>query len=134
MRSKRNLIPLLSGLLFVAGCQAGAVNLPVGTFINQRDARQSLELKLDPSKTPNVFIRASIETGANRYFGKTVGTYVWTTGKGRQTGTFIWAKSLGDGLHVVWFTADDGRTWTLNVQEDGSLQDSAGVLWKPARS
>jgi hypothetical protein len=130
MRSTRNLRLLVSISLFVAGCQAGAANLPVGTFINQRDATQSLELKLDPSKTPNVFIRASIETGANRYFGKTVGTYVWITNNGRQTGTFIWAKSLGDGLHEVWFNADDGKTWALNVQADGSLVGPAGVLWK----
>lgn len=134
MRSTWNLLPFLSILLFVSGCQGGAA-LPVGTFINQRDTTQSLELKPDASQTPNVFIRASIETGANRYFGKTVGTYVISTGQGRRTGKFLWAKSLRDGsLHEVWFTADDGRTWTLNVEEDGSLQDPAGVVWKPVRS
>ena len=133
MRS--NLRLFLFVLLFVTGCQRGATTLPVGTFINQRDTTQSLELKPDPSQTSNVFIRASIETGVNRYFGKTVGTYVLTTNQGRRTGKFLWAKSLGDGsVHEVWFTADDGTTWTLNVEEDGSLQDPAGVVWKPVRS
>ena len=133
MRLARNLLPLLSILLFVSGCQGGAA-LPVGKFIDQGDTAQSLELKLDASQTSNVFIRVSIETGANRYFGKTVGTYVLTTGQGRRTGKFLWAKSLlGGSLHEVWFTADDGTTWTLNMEEDGSLQDPAGVVWKPAR-
>ena len=133
MRS--NLRLFLFVLLFVTGCQRGATTLRVGTFVNQRDTTQSLELKLDPSQTSNVFIRASIETGVNRYFGKTVGTYVLTTGQGRRTGKFLLAKSLRDGsLHEVWFTAEDGTTWTLNVEEDGSLQDPVGVVWKLTRS
>jgi len=133
MRS--NLRLFLFVLLFVTGCQRGATTLPVGTFINQRDTTQSLELKPDPSQTSNVFIRASIETGVNRYFGKTVGTYVLTTSQGRRTGKFLWAKSLRDGsLHEVWFTGDDGTMWTLNVEEDGSLQDPVGVVWKLTRS
>ena len=135
MRLTRNLRPVLSILLFVSGCQGGAATLRVGTFINQRDTTQSLELKQDASQTPNVFIRASIKTGVNRYFGKTVGTYVLTTNQGRRTGKFVWTKSLRDGsLHEVWFTEDDGRTWTLNVEGNGSLQDPVGVVWKPARS
>jgi hypothetical protein len=134
MRLPWNLSPLLTVLLLVSGCQGGNP-LPIGTFINQRNATQSLELKLDPSQTSNVFIRASIEMGANQYFGKTVGTYVLSTDQGPRAGKFLWAKSLRDGsLHEVWFTAEDGSTWTLNVERDGSLQDPAGVVWKPARS
>jgi hypothetical protein len=134
MRLVRNLCALLSVLLFGFGCE-GASSLPVGTFINQRDTTQSLELKLDPSQTSNVFVRASIETGANRYFGKTVGTYVLTTNQGRRTGKFLWAKTLRDGsIHEVWFTADDGSTWALNVEGDGSMHDPTGVVWQPSHS
>jgi hypothetical protein len=117
-------------LLFVSGCQGGN-SLPVGTFINQHDTTQSLELTLDASQTSNVFIRASIKTGVNRYFGKTVGTYVLTTDRGRRVGKFLWAKTLGDGsIQEVWFTAEGGSTWTLIVEQDGSLQGLAGEVWK----
>jgi len=33
-------------------------------------------------------------------------------------------------LHKVWFTAENGNTWTLTVQGDGSFVDSSGVGWK----
>jgi hypothetical protein len=135
MGLKRRLFPLLSILLCVSGCQGGAGTLPVGTFINQRDTTQSLELKQDASQTSNVFIRASIESGANKYFGKTVGTYVLTTGQSRRTGKFLWAKSPGDrSVHEVWFNADDGTAWTLSVEGDGTLKGPGGIVWKPVRS
>jgi hypothetical protein len=130
MRLARNLCLPIIVLLFVSGCH-GDNSLPVGTFINQHDTTQSLELNLDASQTSNVFIRASIKTGVNRYFGKTVGTYVLTTDRGRRFGKFLWAKTNGYGsIHEVWFTAEDGSTWTLNVEQDGSLQDPNGVVWK----
>jgi hypothetical protein len=42
-----------------------------------------------------------------------------------------WEKSpRDDRLHQVWFTAENGNTWTLTVQVDGSFVDSSGVAWK----
>ena len=113
------------------GCQSGAEPLPVGDFVNQSDPGQVLHLALDPSQTTNVFIRISIETGANKYFGKSVGTYVLRSSKGTDSGTFVWAKSIRDGsLHEVVFTAADGMRWEINVERDGSLRDAGGVAWK----
>jgi hypothetical protein len=106
----------------LSGCQSGSNPLPVGTFINQSDPTQVLELTLDPSQTPNVFIRISIETGANKYFGKSVGTYTLKTKHESSKGKFAyrvisWAKSRrDDSLHKFWFTAENGNTWTLAVQ------------------
>jgi hypothetical protein len=118
-------------LLLLSGCQSGTVPLPVGTFINQSDSSQTIQLTLDPSQTTNVFIRVSIETGANKYFGKSVGTYALTTSQGKSAGTFVWAKSPRDGsLHEVWFTAQDGKRWDMAVTSDGSLMDSTGVAWR----
>ena len=118
-------------LLLLSGCQSGTVPLPVGTFINQSDSSQTIQLTLDPSQTTNVFIRVSIETGANKYFGKSVGTYALTTSEGKSAGTFVWAKSPRDGsLHEVWFTAQDGKRWDMAVTSDGSMMDSTGVAWR----
>jgi hypothetical protein len=130
MRQRHAAILGLLVLLLLAGCQSGAGPLPVGTFINQSDSSQMIQLTLDPSQTTNVFIRVSIETGANKYFGKSVGTYALTTSHGKSGGTFVWAKSPRDGsLHEVWFTTQDGKRWEMSVMSDGSLMDSAGVLW-----
>ena len=121
----------LFALLLFSGCQSAAGTLPVGTFINRTDSSQVLQLTLDPSQTPNMLLRVSIETGANRYFGKSVGRFVLRTDRAAVSGKFLWAKSLRDGtLHGVWFTADDGRTWEMNVLPDASLLDSAGVVWQ----
>jgi hypothetical protein len=121
----------LFALLLFSGCQSGAGTLPVGTFINRTDSSQVLQLTLDPSQTPNILLRVSIETGANRYFGKSVGSFVLKTDRAAVSGKFLWAKSPRDGsLHEVWFTADDGRTWEMNVLPDASLSDSAGVVWQ----
>ena len=118
-------------LLALAGCQSGAGPLPVGTFINQNDPSQMIQLTLDPSQTTNVFIRVSIETGANKYFGKSVGTYALTTRQGKSDGTFVWAKSPRDGsLHEVWFTSKEGKRWDMAVTPDGSLVDSSGMAWR----
>src|SRR5215813_4441585 len=131
MRYKYAPIFVLLVLLLLSGCQSGSSPLPVGTFINQSDPTQVLELTLDPSQTPNVFIRISIETGANKYFGKSVGKYTLKTENGVGSGIFVWTKSLRDGsLEEVWFTGDDGKKWTIFVQPDGSLRDSSGVVWK----
>src|SRR5215471_2639761 len=125
--------PLL-GLLFVtllSGCGSAANPLPVGTFTNQSDPAKVLELALDPSQTTNIFIRISIETGANKYFGKSVGRYTLKTRDTSSGGTFLWAKSPRDGsVGEVWFTAADGKKWTLKVEPDGSLLDSGGIAWK----
>jgi hypothetical protein len=131
MRQRHVAILGLLLLLLLAGCRSGAGPLPVGTFINQSDPSQMIQLTLDPSQTTNVFIRVSIETGANKYFGKSVGTYVLKTNHGSSGGTFLWAKSLRDGsLQDIWLTADTGKKWTLNVMPDGSLVDSNGGAWK----
>jgi hypothetical protein len=123
--------PLLSG------CQSGFSPLPVGTFINESDTSQVLELTLDPYQTRNVLIRISIKTGANKYFGKSVGTYTLTTKHESSKGTFVyrvisWEGSRRDDSlhHKVWFTAENGNTWTLAVQGDGSFVDSSGAAWK----
>jgi hypothetical protein len=131
MRHKQaaTLFLLLLGAL--SGCQSGAEPLPVGAFVNQSDPSQVLQLTLDPSQTTNVFIRVSIETGANKYFGKSVGTYVLRTSQGTSSGTFVWAKSIRDGsLQEVFFTAADGKRWEINVERDGSLRDAGGIAWK----
>jgi hypothetical protein len=134
MRYKHAPIFVLLLLPLLPGCQSGSSPLPVG--INQSDPTQVLELTLDPSQTPNVFIRISIETGANKYFGKSVGTYTLKTKHESSKGKFVyrvisWARSQrDDSLHEVWFTAENGNTWTLAVQVDGSFVDSSGVAWK----
>jgi hypothetical protein len=129
MRQRNAVMPILLFLL-LSGCQAGAGPLPVGTFINRSDSSQMIQLTLDPSQTTNVFIRVSIETGANKYFGKSVGTYALTTSEGKSAGTFVWAKSPRDGsLHDVWFTTKDGKRWEMAVTPDGALVDSSGVAW-----
>jgi hypothetical protein len=97
--------------------------------MNRNDSGQVLQLTLDPSQTPNMLLRISIETGENRYFGKSVGRFVLKSGRAAVSGKFIWAKSPRGNLHEVWFTAGDGRTWEMNVLPDGSLSDSAGVVW-----
>ncbi len=131
MRCKHFPMFILLLVLLLSGCQSGSSPLPIGTFINQSDPAQVLEIKLDPSQTTNIFIRISIETGANKYFGKSVGTYTLKTQQASSTGKFVWAKSTRDGsLNAVWFTADSGRTWTLSVRPDGSLVDSLGATWK----
>ena len=131
MRQRHAAILGLLLLLALAGCQSGAGPLPVGTFINQSDPSQMIQLTLDPSQTTNVFIRVSIETGANKYFGKSVGTYVLKTREGTSAGTFVWAKSPRDGsLREVWLTAADGKKWTMSVTPDGSLVDSGGGAWR----
>jgi hypothetical protein len=131
MRYEYAAVGLLLVVLPMSGCQSGSGPLPTGTFINQNDSTQILELTLDLSLTPNVFIRISIETGVNKYFGKSVGRYTLKTQSESSSGKFIWVKSLRDGsLHDVWFTADNGKTWTLTVQPNGSLVDPGGVTWK----
>ena len=95
-----------------------------------------LELTLDPSQTWNPIVRISIATGANKYVGKSVGIYTLKTkhesSKGKSVYRVIsWEKSpRDDRLHQVWFTAENGNTWTLTVQVDGSFVDSGGVAWK----
>jgi len=136
MRHKHAPIFALLLLPLVSGCQSGSTPLPVGTFINESDPSQVLVLTLDPSLTPNVLIRISIETGANKYVGKSVGTYTLKTKDESSKGTFVyrvisWERSpRDDSLHKVWFTAENGNTWTLTVQVDGSFVDSSGVVWK----
>jgi hypothetical protein len=129
MRKIHASIAVLSLLPIFAACHS-ASPLPAGTFVNQSDPAQVLELKLDPGQTPNVFIRVSMQTGANKYFGKTVGTYVFKT-RDVTKGTFVWAKTRRDGnIHEVWLKSDTGKTWTLTVQPDGSLADSTGAVWR----
>ena len=131
MRYEHALMLLLLLLLLLSGCQSGSRPLPTGAFVNQSDPTQVLELMLDASQTPNVFIRLSMETGANKYFGKSVGTYTLKTQRATSTGKFVWTKSLRDGsLEAVWFTGDNGKAWTLTVQPDGSFVDSSGVAWR----
>ena len=130
--------PLFALLLLplVSGCYSGSGPLPVGTFINQSDPTQVLQLTLDPSQTSNVLIRMSIETGANKYFGKSVGTYTLKTKSQSSKGTFAyivisWANSRHpEGVHEVSFAAEDGNIWTLAFKADGSFVDSSGVTWK----
>jgi hypothetical protein len=131
MRTKRIPTILLSLLPLVAGCRSGSTPLPVGTFVNQGDPTQMLQLTLDPSKTPNPVIRMSMETGMNRYFGKSVGTYTLKTQRERKAGTFVLAMFPKDGtVEQVWCTRDSGEKWTLTLQPDGSLQDPSGEIWK----
>jgi hypothetical protein len=137
MRYKHaSMFGLLLLLPLFSGCHSGIRPLPVGTFVNQSDPSQELELTLDPSKTPNPFIRISIETGASKYVGKSVGTYMLKTQQGISKGTFAFTvitienTPLDDSWHQVGFTAENGSTWKLTVQKDGSLLDSSGVAWK----
>jgi hypothetical protein len=136
MRYKHAPIFVLLLLTLLSGCRSGFRPLPVGTFISQSDPTQVLEITLDPSQTPNAFIRMSIETGANKYVGKSVGTYTLKTPHESSKGTFVyrvitWERSRGeDSLREVWFTAENGNTWALAVQVDGSLVDSSGGAWK----
>lgn len=136
MRYKHAPIFALLLLPLVSGCYSGSGPLPVGTFVNQSDATQVLQLTLDPSQTSNVFIRMSIETGTNKYFGKSVGTYTLKTKNQISKGTFVyivisWGNSrLPEGVHEVSFAAENGNTWTLAFKADGSFVDSSGVAWK----
>jgi hypothetical protein len=105
-------------------------------YINQSDATQMLQLTLDPSQTSNPFIRMSIKTGANKYVGKSVGTYILKTNSESSKGTFTyltisWGNSrLPEGVHEVWFTGENGKSWTLAFKADGSFVDSSGAAWK----
>ena len=143
MRYKHAQIFVLLLLPLLSGCQSGSSPLPVGTFINQSDPTQVLELTLDPSQTWNPFVRISIATGANKYVGKSVGTYTLKTKQESSKGKFAyrvisWEGPLccaekserDDRFHKVWFTAENGNTWTLAVQVDGSFVDSGCVAWK----
>ena len=136
MRYKHAPIFVLLLLPLLSGCQSGSSPLPVGSFINQSDPTQVLELTLDPSQTWNPFVRISIATGANKYVGKSVGIYTLKTKDGSSKGKFAyrvisWGNSRQPvGVHEVWFTAENGNTWTLAVQVDGSFVDSGGVAWK----
>ena len=129
------LLPLVSGC-YSGCCYSGSGPLPVGTFVNQSDPSQVLQLTLDPSQTWNPFIRMSIVTGANKYVGKTVGTYTLKTNSQSSKGTFAylvisWGNSrLPEGVHEVSFAAENGNIWTLAFKEDGSFVDSSGVAWK----
>ena len=130
--------PLFALLLLplVSGCYSGSGPVPVGTFVNQSDPTQVLQLTLDPSQTWNPFIRMSIETGANKYVGKSVGTYTLKTKSQSSKGTFAylvitWGNSRQPvGVHEVSFAAESGNTWTLAFNADGSFVDSSGVEWK----
>jgi hypothetical protein len=125
---------LLSLLPLVAGCNSGSTPLPVGTFVNQSDPAQVLELTLDPSQTPNPLVRMSMETGMNKYFGKSVGSYTLKTQRERNAGTFVWLTMSfrpPDGyVQQVWCTRDTGEKWALTLQPDGSLLDPRGGIWK----
>ena len=90
MRYKHTLNFALLLLPLLSGCYSGSGAAPVGTFINQTDPTQVLQLTLDPSQTSNVLIRMSIETGANKYFGKSVGTYTLKTKSQSSKGTFAY--------------------------------------------
>jgi hypothetical protein len=70
MRHKHFPMIALLLLTLLPACQSGSSPLPIGKFINTSDPDQVLEIRLDPTQTTNVFIRFSIETGANKYFGK----------------------------------------------------------------
>jgi hypothetical protein len=136
MRYKHSPLFALLLLPLVSGCYSGSGPLPVGTFVNQSDPTQVLQLTLDPSQTSNVLIRMSIETGANRYFGKSVGTYTLKTKSQSSKGTFAylvisWGNSRHpEGVHEVSFAAENGNIWTLAFKADGSFVDSSGVAWK----
>ena len=136
MRYKHAPIFALLLLPFLSGCYSGSGPLPVGTYINQSDATQMLQLTLDPSRTSNPFIRMSIKTGANKYVGKSVGTYILKTQSEKRKGTFAyltisWGNSrLPEGVHEVSFTGENGKIWTLAFKADGSFVDSTGVAWK----
>jgi hypothetical protein len=136
MRYKSAPIFVLLLLPLLSGCQSGSSPLPVGSFINQSDPTQVLDLTLDPSQTWNPIVRITIATGANKYVGKSVGTYTLKTKHESSKGKFVyrvisWEKSpRDDRLHQVWFTAENGNTWTLTIQVDGSFVDSGGVAWK----
>src|SRR5437867_3114098 len=88
MRYRHASMLVLLLLLLLSGCQSGSSPAPIGTFINQSDPSQLLELTLVAAQTPNVFIRISIKTGANKYFGKSVGTYALKTQQESGRGTF----------------------------------------------
>ena len=136
MRYKHAPIFALLLLPLVSGCYSGSGPVPGVTFINQSDPTQVLQLALDPSQTPNVLIRMSIETGANKYFGKSVGTYTLKTKSQSSKGTFAyvvvsWGNArFPEGVHEVSFTPENGTTWTLGFNADGSFVDSSGVAWK----
>ena len=141
MRYKHSLVFALLLLPLVSGCNSGCCYsgsgpVPVGTFINQSDPAQVLQLTLDPSQTWNPFIRMSIETGANKYVGKSVGTYTLKTKNQGSKGTFAyrvitWGNSRYPvGVHEVSFTAENGNIWALDFRPDGSFVDSGGVAWK----
>src|SRR5215510_8344088 len=115
MRYKHAPIFALLLLPLVSGCYSGSGPLPTGTFVNQSDPTQVLQLTLDPSQTSNVLIRMSIETGANKYVGKSVGTYTLKTNSQSSKGTFAyrvvsWGNSrLPEGVHEVSLTAENGK-------------------------
>ena len=116
MRYRHTPIFVLLLLPLLSGCQSGSSPLPVGSFINQSDPTQVLELTLDPSQTWNPFVRISIATGANKYVGKSVGIYTLKTKHESSKGKFVyrvisWEKSpRDDRWHQVWFTAENGNT------------------------
>jgi hypothetical protein len=134
MRARHVSLTLVTVLPLSFGCQSGLAPVPVGTFINESDPNQSLELKIDPSQTPNVLIRITMATGMNKYVGKSVGTYTLKTQQEHNAGTFVWRRisfQYPDGrLEEVWLTTDTGKQWTLTLQPDGSLRDPSGVIWK----
>src|SRR5215470_12290012 len=119
MRYKHAPIFVLLLLPLLSGCQSGSSPLPVGTFINQNDPTQVLELTLDSSQTWNPFVRISIATGASKYVGKSVGIYTLKTKHESSKGKFdyrviTWGNSRQpEGVHEVSFTAENGNIWTL---------------------
>ena len=130
MRAKRTLIAALVVLpLLMFGCQS-AVDRLTGTFINERDPNQILKLTPDVSQTTNVLIRVGIETGASKFFGKTVGRYSLQTTSGIRTGKFVSFKPIHLNVQNITLNPDQGPGWTLTGEADGSFRDSSDVIWR----
>ena len=129
-RSSLVALPLMIAMLF-AGCHSKGNAIPVGTFVNSSDSTQVLELKVDPSQTPNMFLRIGMLVGANKVFGKTVGVYTLKTNHGASAGTFVSVIPLrGAGGASVTLDPRDGKRWSLETESDGSLRDSLGNVWR----
>ncbi len=101
----------LAGML--AGCGRG-----IDTYINQKDAAQTLELTTDKGAPLREIAKGSFESP--------MGEFILQRDQQIATGRY----SKVDNTYILFLDKDGNRKFRVEMQPDSSLRDENGVVWE----
>ena len=116
----RRMMVCALALLVLGACHGGGSRT---TFVNQKNPAETLTVEFQPSAMNHVFNLVHREQDFSE------GRYTLKTAEGTTSGTYL--KSSDGKKREYTFEPKGGKSWKVEIAQDGSFTDARGV-WKRA--